>query len=47
MAAGSTKVRQGNEDADNAVIDESLMNKSTQILRKVKALKFEGTKQYM
>jgi len=41
-------VKLGNEDADSAVINEKAdyLYKSIQILRKVKALKFEGTRQY-
>jgi predicted ABC-type transport system involved in lysophospholipase L1 biosynthesis ATPase subunit len=42
------KVRRIDEDADNAVINKKAgyLFKSIQILRKVKALKFEGTRQY-
>lgn len=42
------KVRRIDEDADNKVINKKAdyLFKSIQILRKVKALKFEGTRQY-
>ena len=42
------KVRRIDEDEHNAVINKKAdyLSKSIQILRKVKALKFEGTRQY-
>lgn len=48
MAEDSTLVRPVNQDEGNAVINEKAdyLFKSIQILRKVKALKFEGIKQY-
>jgi len=48
MAEDSTLVRLGNENADYTVINKKAdyLSKSIQILRKVKALKFEGTRQY-